>query len=72
MDNFLKVLGAGVLGIFIACLAALITGIIVMLLWNWIMPVLFGFKAITYLQGWGISFLCGLLFRGTTTVNTKD
>jgi len=49
-------------------LCAFLTGWIVMLLWNWLMPMLFGLKTITYLEGWGIACLSGLLFKGTTTV----
>jgi uncharacterized RDD family membrane protein YckC len=71
-DKFLKGIGAGVIGILIIILCAFLTGWIVMLLWNWLMPMLFGLKTITYIEGWGITFLTGMLFRGTTTVSSKD
>ena len=32
-------------------------------LWNWLLPDLFGFPEITFIQSIGISFLCGLLFK---------
>ena len=72
MDNFLKGVGAVVVGIILILFCAFLTGWIVMLLWNWLMPMLFGLKTITYIEGWGIAFLSGLLFKGTTTVNNKD
>jgi len=37
-------------------------GGIVMLLWNWLMPVIFGLKAITYFQALGLFLLSRILF----------
>ncbi len=37
---------------------------IVMLLWNWLMPVLFGLSAINYWQALGIFILARILFGG--------
>lgn len=34
----------------------------VLLLWNWLVPTIFGITKITLGQAWGISLLCGLLF----------
>lgn len=67
MDTFLKILGGliGVLGV--AALLALILGLPVMLLWNWLLPVLFGFKEITFVQAIGINLLSGLLFKSAIT-----
>ena len=47
-------------------LAALIFlgGEIVMLLWNWLLPPLFGFHQITFWQGLGLLALCRILFGG--------
>jgi hypothetical protein len=39
----------------------------VMLLWDWLMPTLFGLTTITWFQAWGLMFLCGLLFKSHTT-----
>lgn len=39
------------------------------LLWNWLLPVLFGLPTITFWQGYGIMFLLGivaLVFRSPT------
>ena len=43
----------------------------VMWLWDAIMPDIFGLNTITWLQAWGLSLLCGMLFKSHTTVN-KD
>jgi hypothetical protein len=39
-------------------------GLIVMLLWNWLMPDIFGLKRLTYWQAWGLLILCHILFKG--------
>ena len=44
--------------------AVFVFGLVVMSLWNWLMPTLFGLKAITYWQAWGLLVLCWILFGG--------
>lgn len=39
-------------------------GVIVMLLWNWLMPVIFGLTAISFLQALGLMLLSRLLLCG--------
>lgn len=39
-------------------------GEIVMQLWNWLLPSLFGWRQITFWQGLGILALCRILFGG--------
>jgi hypothetical protein len=57
--------------IFIAPLAILavvlfifLGGEIVMRLWNWLLPPLFGWRLITFWQGLGLLVLCRILFGG--------
>jgi len=38
-------------------------GLVVMLLWNWLMPDIFGLRTITYWQGWGLLLLSHILFK---------
>ena len=52
--------GFGILGIGLVFLC----GWIVMLLWNWLMPDIFGLKRLTYWQAWGLLILCHILFKG--------
>ena|SRR5579863_7953663 len=40
----------------------IIGGEIVMHLWNWLLPALFGWRMITFWQGLGILVLCRILF----------
>ena len=37
---------------------------VLMLLWNWLMPLLFGIKAIGYLQAVGLLILSKIIFSG--------
>ena len=53
-------IGFGILGIGLLALF----GWVVMLLWNWLMPELFGLKRLDYWQAWGLLALCTILFKG--------
>ncbi len=41
-----------------------IGGVVVMLLWNWLAPALFGLRLITFWQAIGLLALCRILFGG--------
>jgi hypothetical protein len=65
----MNVIGLIVGGILILFVVAALLSLPVMLLWDWLMPTIFGLKEITWFQAWGLLFLCGLLFKSHTTVN---
>src|ERR1051326_6252654 len=50
------------LGIVGMALFIFVGGEIVKLLWNWLLPPLFGWREITFWQGLGILLLCRILF----------
>jgi|SRR5581483_11875252 len=50
--------------ILFAIAAALVLGFIIMRLWNWLMPPLFGLRAIGYWQALGLLLLSKILFGG--------
>ena len=50
-------------GIVMGIVLAFVFGWLVMLLWNWLMPSLFGLTTITFWQAWGIVVLAHLLFK---------
>lgn len=62
------------LGLFIGTLAIILVvlGYPVMLLWNWLMPELFGLSEITFWQAIGLNILCTILFRPTINVKKPD
>ncbi|RPI21304.1 MAG: hypothetical protein EHM61_25090 [Acidobacteria bacterium] len=39
-------------------------GFVVMSLWNWLMPAIFGLREIGYWQAWGLMILSRILFGG--------
>lgn len=54
----------GFIAIFIVASAFL--SLLVMLLWDWLMPAIFGLKEITWVQAWGLMVLCSFLFKSYT------
>lgn len=42
-----------------------------MLLWNWLMPVIFGLCKITFWQSLGLMILCSFLFKSSNTTTSK-
>jgi hypothetical protein len=50
-------------GAVLAALVAFLFGLVVMLLWNWLMPELFGLRALSYWQAWGLVLLAHILFK---------
>ena len=61
----------------LVALAVAVGGEVVKLLWNWLLPPLFGFREITFWQALGILLLCRILFgglggwRGSQRSNTR-
>jgi len=53
-------IGFGILGVGLLALF----GWVVMLLWNWLMPDLFGLKQLNYWKAWGLLVMCTILFKG--------
>lgn len=50
-------------GLALMAALAFLFGLIVMVLWNWIMPEIFGLSTLTYWQAWGLVILCQILFK---------
>jgi hypothetical protein len=44
----------------------------VMLLWNWLMPELFGLSEVTFWQAIGLNILCTILFRPSINIKKQD
>jgi hypothetical protein len=57
-----KIIGMVIAGIAIAVLFAFVFGLAVQYLWNFIVPDLFGLKAITYWEAFALLLLAKLLF----------
>ena len=59
--NWAFIVPAAIVGMIIV---TFLGGTIVELLWNWLMPPLFGWRSITFWQAWGLLALCRILFGG--------
>lgn len=77
MANFGKkvINGGAALGVVFASLLvgfgiSLIFAIPVWLLWNWLMPMIFGLTKLTLVQAWGVTFLANCLFKSVS--NNKE
>lgn len=67
MEKFAKLTLAGLLILAAMIGIALFTTLPIWFLWNALLPSLFGFPSITFMQALGISLLCSFLFpRGTS------
>jgi len=60
IDEFVKAWTIEMIGV---CLFSLAYTIPVYFLWNWLIPSIFGFNAITIFQAWGLNFLFRILFQ---------
>ncbi len=52
----------------IIILTTLLLGIPLMLLWNWLMPMLFNVPVITFWQAVGLNFLSAILFKSNINI----
>ena len=59
----LAIVGMALGGVVLAMAMALLLGFVVMWLWNWLMPDIFGLTAITFWQAWGLVVLAHILFK---------
>jgi len=57
-EKVVAVIGLAILGIGLMFLF----GLVVMALWNWLMPEIFGLKKLSYWQAWGVLALSCILF----------
>jgi hypothetical protein len=51
------------------CLMAIIMGLPLQLLWNWLMPRIFGLPTIGFWEAVGLNVISSILFK--TTINNK-
>ena len=66
-----KVLGVILLVIGGIALVTLLLGWPLMLLWNWLMPILFGLPIITFWQAVGLNMLSTIIFKSQSFKSNK-
>lgn len=63
MEKILQFILSLIGSLVMATVLALLGSLPVMLIWNLLMPELFGFKVITWMQALGLCMLCAALFK---------
>ena len=66
MEKILAIIGAGVFTVMIIVLVSFLLALPVMLLWNWLIPLILQLPELTLFQAWGLTVLCGFLFRSSS------
>lgn len=76
MNVFIKLLTIAFAVIIAVSLFTCIIAFPVMLLWNWLMPIIFGLPVITFWQALGVALLSSILFKSRDinkiTQETRD
>ena len=68
MDKVVEAFGAAIAVVLLVVVISLILALPVMWLWNGcLIPAVSGVHEITWLQAWGLSILCGFLFKSSTS-----
>lgn len=69
MNTLLNILSAISGAFLLAILIALLIGGPLWLLWNWVMPIIFGLPYITFWQAVGLNLLATILFKSNVNIN---
>jgi len=67
----MKAIEAFLIVVGLLLLSAIILAFPTMLLWNWLMPNIFGLTEITLYQAMGINFLSNILFKSNVTIKSR-
>ena len=68
----MKALEAFLIVIGLLLLSAIILAFPTMILWNWLMPRIFGVTQITLYEAMGINFLTHILFKSNVTIKRDN
>lgn len=71
MESILKWGGLVLVALLLGAAIGLLTAFPVMLLWNAVMPGVFGLKAISFSEALMLSLLSSLLFKSSNSSNSK-
>lgn len=67
MENFFEIIGTFIVALLIACVIDLVMAVPIMLLWNWLMPLIFHLPELTFWQTFGFCILLILLIPHNTS-----
>lgn len=71
MEKFIETLSIVVAFLITSLLGVLFLSWPLQLLWNWLMPTIFGLTKITILQAAGLLLLSGFIFKSNAQTNIK-
>ncbi len=71
-NTTMQAIGWIFLGLFMAIIFGLFYGVLVMVLWNWLMTKFFGLQHIGYFEAAGMYMLAHLLLKAHSPVETRD
>jgi hypothetical protein len=71
-DNIANFLAALIGGIFLVGVICLLLGLPVWILWNLLIPSIFGLPSIGFWEAVGLNLLCSFLFKSTSTNTSKS
>lgn len=63
METMKVVMGFIIVGVGVVVVFAVLLTIPIWLLWNWLMPTIFGVAKVTLLQALGLNILSAILFK---------
>ena len=73
MEKIIVIVGTIIVGLAGILLVSFLLSWPTMMLWNYcLVDAVSGIKEITWLQAWGISVLCGILFRTSSSKQSVD
>lgn len=72
MKTLGTILAAILGGLGLVAVIILLTTLPVWLLWNWLMPEIFGLPALTFWQALGVNLLANMLTRGQYSGSSKS
>ena len=70
--NIIRIVGIMLLNLVLWTLFSLALAWPVKLLWNWLMPLIFGLPAISFWQAAGMMLLVNILFRWNVSVSSNE
>ena len=66
LAKFLGTIVGVIIVLALLALFSIIGAIPLYFLWNWLMPVIFAIKEVTFSQAWGLLFLTSILFKNSS------
>lgn len=67
MEILAKIVGTVLLTLIALSFLSLLLAYPFMLSWNYVMPLLFGLKVLSWSQAWAVAFVANVLFKSNTT-----